>query len=91
MLLFLHSYVNPTHEQEAVKIIKDLWPEVAVTASHEVTKEWREYERTNTTVLNAYVKPIASSYIKRLEAGLDKLDAKVKQLHYAIKWWNNDF
>lgn len=73
---FLHSYVNPTHEQEAVKIIKDLWPEVSVTASHEVTKEWREYERTNTTVLNAYVKPIASSYVKRLEAGLDKLEAK---------------
>ena len=75
-VVFLHSYVNPTHEQEAVKIIKDLWPEVSVTASHEVTKEWREYERTNTTVLNAYVKPIASSYIKRLEAGLDKLDVK---------------
>jgi len=73
---FLHSYVNPTHEKEAAKLIKELWPEVAVTTSYEVTKEWREYERTNTAVLNAYVKPIASSYVKRLEKGLDELKAK---------------
>lgn len=73
---FLHSYVNPIHEQEAVRIVKELWPEVSVTASHEVTREWREYERTNTTVLNAYVKPIASSYIQRLEDGLDTIGSQ---------------
>ncbi|MDQ0338749.1 N-methylhydantoinase A [Caldalkalibacillus uzonensis] len=67
---YLHSYANPDHEQQTVEIIKELWPEVAVTASHEVTKEWREYERTSTTVLNSYVKPIASSYIDRLESKL---------------------
>src|SRR5699024_3057088 len=54
-------------------MIKELWPEVSVTASYEVTREWREYERTNTTALNAYVKPIASSYISRLKNGLNKL------------------
>ncbi|WP_078593874.1 hydantoinase/oxoprolinase family protein [Evansella clarkii] len=64
---FLHSYSNDTHEKETVELVKELWPEVAVTASHEVTKEWREYERTSTTVLNSYVKPIASSYVDRLE------------------------
>ncbi|MBY0054365.1 hydantoinase/oxoprolinase family protein [Brevibacillus agri] len=63
---FLHSYVNPAHEQKTVRLIQQLWPEVAVTASHEVTKEWREYERTSTTVFNSYVQPIASSYIDRL-------------------------
>jgi N-methylhydantoinase A len=67
---YLHSYVNPVHEQETVEIIKELWPDVAVTASHEVTKEWREYERTNTAVLNSYVKPIAASYIDRLQSKL---------------------
>ncbi|WP_031514780.1 hydantoinase/oxoprolinase family protein [Desulfofalx alkaliphila] len=67
---FLHAYANPDHEKETVKVIKELWPEVAVTASHEVTKEWREYERTSTCVLNSYVKPIASSYIDRLESRL---------------------
>ncbi|MBG9451305.1 5-oxoprolinase [Cytobacillus firmus] len=63
---YLHSYVNPVHEIETVNLVKELWPEVAVTASHEVTKEWREYERTSTTVLNSYVKPIAASYVNRL-------------------------
>ncbi|MCU1806368.1 hydantoinase/oxoprolinase family protein [Cytobacillus firmus] len=63
---YLHSYVNPAHEIETVNMVKELWPEVAVTASHEVTKEWREYERTSTTVLNSYVKPIAASYVNRL-------------------------
>ncbi|MDL5039786.1 MULTISPECIES: hydantoinase/oxoprolinase family protein [Heyndrickxia] len=64
---FLHSYANPVHEQETVAYIKALWPEVFVTASHEITKEWREYERTNTAVFNAYVKPIATSYVNKLD------------------------
>lgn len=67
---YLHSYVNPIHETETVELIKELWPEVAVTASHEVTKEWREYERTSTTVFNSYVKPIAASYVNRLHMKL---------------------
>ena len=69
-VVYLHSYMNPVHEQETVELIKALWPEVAVTASFEVTKEWREYERMNTTVLNSYVKPIASSYLDRLQTKL---------------------
>lgn len=72
-VVYLHSYANPVHEQETVQLIKELWPEVAVTASYEVTKEWREYERTSTTVLNSYVKPVASRYI-------DKLDTKLKEI-----------
>ncbi|RLQ94829.1 hydantoinase/oxoprolinase family protein [Falsibacillus albus] len=69
---YLHSYINPRHEIETVELIKELWPEIAVTASHEVTKEWREYERTNTTVLNSYVKPIAASYVNRLQSKLSE-------------------
>ncbi|MGW8428438.1 hydantoinase/oxoprolinase family protein [Peribacillus simplex] len=69
---YLHSYVNPSHEQETVELIKELWPEIAVTASYETTKEWREYERTNTTILNAYVQPIAASYIDRLHKKLQE-------------------
>ncbi|XZF76972.1 hydantoinase/oxoprolinase family protein [Bacillus sp. AL-1R] len=67
---YLHSYANPLHEVETVKMINEIWPEVEVTASHEVTKEWREYERTNTTILNAYVQPIASTYIDNLNTKL---------------------
>jgi N-methylhydantoinase A len=67
---YLHSYINPIHEKKTVDLIKQLWPEVAVTASYEITKEWREYERTNTTVLNSYVKPIAASYIDQLNKNM---------------------
>lgn len=67
---YLHAYANPAHERETVALIQKLWPEVAVTASHEVTREWREYERTSTAVLNAYVKPIAATYVDRLEEKL---------------------
>ncbi|SFB14687.1 N-methylhydantoinase A [Lentibacillus halodurans] len=64
---YLHAYVNPDHEKETVNLIKELWPEVSVSASHDVTKEWREYERTNTVALNSYVQPIATSYVNRLD------------------------
>lgn len=67
---YLHSYVNPSHEAETVAIIKELWPEVHVTASSDITQEWREYERTNTAVLNAYVQPAGTTYIDRLDREL---------------------
>ncbi|QKE72226.1 hydantoinase/oxoprolinase family protein [Arthrobacter citreus] len=67
---FLHAYANPIHEKAVIEMIQQLWPEVYVTASSDITKEWREYERTNTAVLNSYVKPIAVSYIDRLEKKL---------------------
>src|SRR5699024_8324485 len=70
-IAYLHAYVNPKHEIETAQRIKELWPEVDVSTSHEVIKEWREYERTNTTALNAYVKPAATTYI-------DKLDDKLR-------------
>ncbi|MFD1863103.1 hydantoinase/oxoprolinase family protein [Planococcus chinensis] len=73
---YLHAYKNPEHEQQTIELIQGLWPEVAVTASHEVTKEWREYERTNTAVLNSYVKPIASKYINRLNTKLVENEAE---------------
>lgn len=65
-VVYLHSYVNPAHEQETVRLIRELWPQVSVTASYEISREWREYERTNTTVLNSYVKPVAAAYINNL-------------------------
>jgi N-methylhydantoinase A len=69
---FLHAYVEPANEIAVVQEIRRLWPEVSVLASHEVSREWREYERTNTTVLSAYVHPITERYINRLEAKLEE-------------------
>lgn len=67
---FLHSYANPAHERATLEEVKRLWPEGSVVASHQITREWREYERTNTAVLSAYVQPAAERYLKRLNEGL---------------------
>jgi N-methylhydantoinase A len=67
---FLHSYANPSHEQAVIAEIGKLWPDVAVVSSHQITREWREYERSNTTVMSAYVQPAAERYLKRLNNGL---------------------
>lgn len=67
---FLHAYVEAANEIKVVREIERLWPEVSVLASHEVSREWREYERTNTTVLSAYVHPITEKYINNLEQQL---------------------
>lgn len=72
-VVYLHSYLNPIHEIETRKIIQALWPEVFVTVSHEITREWREYERTSSTVLNSYVKPVASTYLNKLSRELAKM------------------
>ena len=69
-ICFLHSYSNPSHEQRAMEKVRELWPEVSVVSSHQITREWREYERSNTTVLSAYVQPAAERYLRRLDDGL---------------------
>ncbi|MBI3762604.1 MAG: hydantoinase/oxoprolinase family protein [Chloroflexi bacterium] len=67
---FLHSYANPDHEIIAAQVLRQHLPDVIVTASHEISRQWREYERTSTTVLNAYVQPAVSSYLSALETAL---------------------
>jgi N-methylhydantoinase A len=69
-ILFLHSYASPDHERACAAYLRKHMPEIAVTASHEVTREWREYERANTAVLNAYVQPIVQSYLHSLDERL---------------------
>ena len=70
---FLHSYVAPEHEAACAAFLREKLPDVAVTASHEITREWREYERGNTAVLNAYVQPIVQRYFTKLEGALREL------------------
>ncbi|MCL7453485.1 MAG: hydantoinase/oxoprolinase family protein [Anaerolineae bacterium] len=67
---FINSYANPAHEEAALDEVKALWPEVSAVASHQITREWREYERTNTAVLSAYVQPIAHQYLDCLTSAL---------------------
>lgn len=75
----LHSYANPKHELAVAEELRRLVPNMAITASVEVTREWREYERTSTAVLNSYVKPVASSYVNRLDERLDAIGVKGKR------------
>lgn len=69
-ICLLHAYANPAHEQAVLAQVRELWPEVSVVASHQITREWREYERSSTTVLSAYVQPIAARYLDDLANGL---------------------
>ena len=71
---FLHSYAAPDHEAQAAAYLREKLPDVTVTASHEITREWREYERATTAVLNAYVQPIIQRYFDRLEVSLREHD-----------------
>jgi N-methylhydantoinase A len=71
---YLHSYIAPDHEARTAAYLREHLKGVAVTASHEITREWREYERANTAVLNAYVQPIVQTYFGRLEGALKGAD-----------------
>ena len=64
---FLHSYANPAHERRAGEILRKARPDLFVTLSHEILREYREYERTSTTGLNAFVGPRVQGYLERLE------------------------
>jgi len=82
-ICLLHAYKNPEHELIIIQKIKSLLPEIEVIASHEITREWREYERTSTTVLSSYVLPIAKNYLNKLE---EKLNSNgLKNLPYIMQ------
>lgn len=66
-IMFLHSYKNYTHEQYVKKLLTKLRPDIFVSASSDIVREYREYERLSTTVLDAYIKPIVSDYLTRLD------------------------
>jgi N-methylhydantoinase A len=71
-ICFVNSYANPAHEEATLAKVKELWPEVSAVASYQITREWREYERTNTAALSAYVQPIAHRYLDRLTGRLSE-------------------
>src|SRR5919202_1667151 len=69
-ICFLHAYRNPEHERAVAELIRTEFPRLAVSVSSEVVPEIREYERTATTVCNAYVQPLMARYLRRLEGEL---------------------
>jgi len=70
---FINSYANPEHEIRAGKIVSEIANGVPVTLSHEITREWREYERTSTAVLNSYVTPKMQKYLGKLRSSISAM------------------
>jgi N-methylhydantoinase A len=66
-IVFINSYANAENERRAAEAVRAVWPNAHVAASHEILPEIREFERTSTTVLNAYLQPVVGKYIARLE------------------------
>ncbi len=77
---FLHSYANPEHERRAGEIIRRELPAAYVSLSHEILREYREYERTSTTVVNSYIGPVVSRYI-------DALGGRLRDREFGGELW----
>ncbi|NYE24831.1 hydantoinase/oxoprolinase family protein [Pigmentiphaga litoralis] len=69
-ILLLHCYANPAHEITVKKIVQERLPHAFVSASHELSQEYREFERCSTVVANAYVGPVVSRYVAEIETRL---------------------
>jgi N-methylhydantoinase A len=72
-ICFINSYKNGANEKAALEAFQQAFPDISVTASISVLPELREYERTSTTVVNAYVLPALRTYLQRLESGLKRV------------------
>jgi N-methylhydantoinase A len=69
-IFFMNSYINPAHEETAADVLKRALPDVYVTFSTDLTREWYEYERCSTVAANAYVGPQVNTYIRKLQNDL---------------------
>lgn len=78
-IVFLFSFRNPIHEQLAADIIRTACPDLPISLSSEILPEYREYERTATTVINAYVQPLVARYLRRLEQALPDSRVRIMQ------------
>ena len=75
-IAFLHAYANPLHERRAGQLIAAEFPQLPVSLSSGVSPQIREFERTSTTAVNAYIKPLAESYLDLLASEIAKLGIK---------------
>ena len=73
----IHSYINPDHELKIKNFFNENFTDIPVVISHETAPEWREYERTSTTVVSAYVTPIVKDYLANLSRELKKKKLEV--------------
>jgi N-methylhydantoinase A len=69
-ICFINSFANPAHERQAAALVSELLPDAALSISHQVLPEIREYERMSTTSINAYLMPVVNRYLSALERDL---------------------
>jgi len=69
-IMLLHSYINPAHEARVKEIAQERLPRAFVTASHELSREYREFERCSTVVANAYIGPVVNEYVRGIDERL---------------------
>src|SRR3954462_1441167 len=69
-IIFINAYANAANERTAFTAVREVWPNDYVTASHEVLSEIREFERSSTAAINAYLQPVVASYVAKLEGAL---------------------
>ncbi len=79
-IAFINSYANPAHENAAEALVRERWPDLAVSTSWRVLPEMKEYERTSTTVVNAYLQPTMRAYLDRLRTGLTDIGIRAPLL-----------
>ncbi len=77
-ICFLYGYVHSKHEKRAKQIVAEEFPEAFISASHEVAAEFREFERSSTTVVNCYLGPIMEFYIRALKSKFETLGLAVR-------------
>ena len=73
---FLHSYINESHEVAMREVFAEVYPEAVVSLSHQVLREYREYERSMTTLVDAAVKPKVGAYVQNIADRLTELDSR---------------
>jgi N-methylhydantoinase A len=76
-ICLLHSYANPDHERYIAQVLRERAPGIILTVSSELLPEMKEYERTSTTVINGYVRPVVESYLTRLADSLQGMGVRV--------------
>jgi N-methylhydantoinase A len=69
----INAFANPAHEQRIAEMVRAMAPHILLSVSHQLLPEMREYERTSTTVINAYIRPVVDSYLAALERGLNAM------------------
>lgn len=75
---FYNAYSNPSHELQCRDILRERLGNLPITMSHELSREWREYERTNTAVMNAFVQPRVQKYLTSLEDEMKRLGVRIR-------------